>query len=479
MSLVEKSLLQTAKSTSTTPRYRMLETIREFGMEQMAASGEVADVRLAHATYFKNLVDEADRYVRTAEQLPWLRLLEAERDNVLAALKYFGDVGRVPDVMNLVSKLGWHWMTNGNHVDIVTWVTFALSVEGDVDPVDRLIAEAFLAVNTVAWNVRVATDEIEAGLARLKALSIEVTALVDSGKAPPMMFLLAPIIAMFSDDIPTAERLTEKAIDSDDPWLAAAIRTFRAAIAENTGDVARMRVDGEIALAKFRELGERWGLANSLQLIGQIELMEGNIEAAAAAYEEALEHAITIGSGEDVATMRLRLADILTRLGDVEGAKRHAVLGREAADLAGSPGEALFMSMIEVEIARAQGEYAAAKALCDQTMEVMRGFPYVHPIKSHGIAVILASAAKIEIDLGHDSSQAWEYVDEAYDRLQRHVDQLFRRTHGLDQIAPRQHQRVPQTPGDPRRGGGESSARYVGAGLGHRRLLRVRGAGEG
>jgi len=410
-SLVDKSLLQVATSAGDQPRYRMLETIREFGMERMAERSEVGRIRRSHAEHFAAVVAAADPHLRSAEQLEWMAILAVERDNILAALKYFGDDGQAAPAIALVNLLGWYWMTLGSHGELVTWVSFALDIPGEVDEIERLMAEAFVAINTIAWDTKGSHDEIEAGLSRLAEVG-ERLALAPED-APKMLTLLAPIVAMFVGDTERVGGLLERALHHDDPWIAAALRTFRAAMAENAGDVTSMRMDAELSLAAFRELGERWGMANSLQVLGQLELMEGNLAAAAAAYREGVELATALGGREDIAIIRLRLADILTRLGDAPGASEQAELALEAAAQSGSPIETLYTHIVQVELARASGDLDAACRLRDEVLDRLRRLPAVHPIQGPGLAVLLATAAKIDLDV-HDPDAARLHLDEAY-----------------------------------------------------------------
>jgi predicted ATPase/DNA-binding SARP family transcriptional activator len=410
-SLVDKSLLHVATSSGIEPRYRMLETIREFGLERMAERNEVGQLRAAHAAYYAALVAEADPHLRSAEQLEWMATLAIERDNILAALKYFSDEENAAAALALVNLLGWYWMTLGNHGEIVTWVSYALDIAGNPDPGQRLMAEAFLAINTLAWEVKGSHDEVAAGMTYLADVSSRMEALGED--APPMLSLLTPIIAIFVGDDERGARLIEAALNNDDPWMVAAVRTFRASIAENVGDAEGMRKDAELSLAAFRALGERWGMANSLQVLGQLELMEGNLDAAAAAYLEALELAEVIGAREDLAFMRLRLADIVARQGDPVGAAEHARLAHQATQRSGSSIESIFTEIIRVEIARVAGDLEAARRMRDESLQRLGRLPQVHPILGHGMAVMLATAAKIDVADG-DLPAAKARLVEAY-----------------------------------------------------------------
>ena len=87
-SLVDKSLLQPVADGT---RLRMLETIREFGAEKLAGRGEVGELRRRHAAHYSALMSEAAPRLLTRDQLSWLAALRADRDNILAALRYWCD----------------------------------------------------------------------------------------------------------------------------------------------------------------------------------------------------------------------------------------------------------------------------------------------------------------------------------------------------------------------------------------------------
>ena len=92
--LVDKSLLVLEDDG---PRYRMLETIREFGIDRLAERGEVDAVRTAHAQYFADLITDVVPQLRDRRQRAAMRVIAAEHDNVLAALRHLvdrGDAGR-------------------------------------------------------------------------------------------------------------------------------------------------------------------------------------------------------------------------------------------------------------------------------------------------------------------------------------------------------------------------------------------------
>ena len=90
--LVERSLLQVVPDSAPT-RYRMLETLREYGLEKLEEAGELQAVRTRHARYFAQLAARAEPELRRADQRRWYALLQDERENIVAGLRHLGDTG--------------------------------------------------------------------------------------------------------------------------------------------------------------------------------------------------------------------------------------------------------------------------------------------------------------------------------------------------------------------------------------------------
>src|SRR5260370_40994972 len=83
-----KSLLRQVVQGGEEPRLRMLATIREYGLEALAASGEMASTRRAHAVYYLRLSEDAETEIGGPQQAAWLDRLEREHDNLRAALQW-------------------------------------------------------------------------------------------------------------------------------------------------------------------------------------------------------------------------------------------------------------------------------------------------------------------------------------------------------------------------------------------------------
>ena len=107
------------------PRYRMLETLREYGIERLGEQGDLGRMRTAHAHYFAALVDEADSHLRGPDQVPWYRRLTAERDNVHAGLRWICDEGDARRALHMAVSLGWFWTLSSSSDEAIASLRMA------------------------------------------------------------------------------------------------------------------------------------------------------------------------------------------------------------------------------------------------------------------------------------------------------------------------------------------------------------------
>ncbi len=385
------------------PRYRMLETIREYGTEQLDEAGELAEVRTAHARYFAALVDEADLHLRQADQLEWFRLLRAERENVLAGLRWLVETQDAATALRLAVSMVWFWLLAGSPNDAVTVMRQALAAEGEADPLDRLIATTVVTLS----------EELESS-ADLKAMA---GGLLDEAEALqpsrwPLVVISLPMLAWLAGDAPRADALFEQARAHDDPWVRACVPLAKAQWAENEGNVDGMRQYFAEALPAFREIGERWGITATLIGLGGLAMLDSDLEAAEAALEDAgtlLEDFDALG---ERAMLQLRLADVTLRRGKADEALRHARRAREGADLASAEwaiaGAGLARILWQV------GEREEAKELIASVQEIAERIGGERqPGGGHLQAIVFGAAAMIELEDG-DPDLARGLLQRAY-----------------------------------------------------------------
>jgi non-specific serine/threonine protein kinase len=127
-SLVSKSLLRQIESDGT-PRLTMLETIREFGLEQLSSAQELDSARRAHAEYYLSFTEVAERELTGADQKNWLRRLEREQDNLRAALHWAIEHQEGELAQRMAGALQPFWLTRGYWSEGRRWLEESLAMD--------------------------------------------------------------------------------------------------------------------------------------------------------------------------------------------------------------------------------------------------------------------------------------------------------------------------------------------------------------
>jgi predicted ATPase/DNA-binding CsgD family transcriptional regulator len=244
-SLIDKSLVRRDDSAAAEPRFDILETIREFGLEMVVAANEEANVRAVHAAYFVDLAARAA--VRGPGQSDAHHQLQAELPNLRAAFAWCSE--HDPSAaLQLAAQLGRFWFRTGHHREGCDWLGRALAGAPDADP-----------------NLRVAA---------LCSLGDLVRELGDRPQAE-RAFAAARVLAGANDDL-----LGE-----------AAALTGLAALANDVSDFVAQKPLNEAAVSLWRVTGDRAGLAQALHHLAWAEAGFENYTTAHLYLREALEHA--------------------------------------------------------------------------------------------------------------------------------------------------------------------------------------------
>src|SRR5215208_6135993 len=129
-SLMDKSLLRQEEGPNGEPRFVMLETVHEYAREKLQESAEAQEIKRVHAEYFLTLAEEAYPELKGANQLQWLERLEAEHDNMRAALPWALERKDVELALRLGGALWWFWSVRGYHSEGRRWLEEALAIDG-------------------------------------------------------------------------------------------------------------------------------------------------------------------------------------------------------------------------------------------------------------------------------------------------------------------------------------------------------------
>ena len=410
LALADKSLLQTVSEPQL--RYRMLETIREYGRERLAEQGlrEAADT--AHARYFAALTETLEPVLRRRDQLVAFATLRAEQDNIAVALRQLGSSGDLDRAVAMTLARVWFWTVTEDHAEVVTWTDFVLGLPGAAEHRWSVYLRAagglaLLASGSVQMNADGART-----VARFREIVEELAA---APPAPsPALAVLGPVLAYFSGDTERGQRWCEQLVQAQDPWTRAATRMMRANFAENQGDSAAMRIDVDAALVDFEAIGDRWGIATTLNCRAWLRTLQSDARGAIADYERALLQLRELQTSEEDLLLYLRLAALRVRVGDFDGARRDLAVARGPA--AKGPQSAigrLLIDSVAVRLEFAAGHLPVALATCRRLraeLAAQTGTEWMH---AHGVTVVLSATAAVAVLVG-DLEQARIDVETAY-----------------------------------------------------------------
>ncbi|WP_433163542.1 BTAD domain-containing putative transcriptional regulator [Kribbella sp. CA-247076] len=406
-SLVDKSLVEAAADDRSV-RYRMLETVRAYGAEQLKDSGEYGRFRHAHTSYFSRLLRQARPKLRTAEQTQWIARLTAENENLLDALRAAIDTGSARTAVQLVSVLGEYWNMCGRPSESVTWLRAALDVPGPSSPIDRAAALMLYSLGTISRSDDPAGAFPHAlrGLAEVRLLSRRHAAVAASGIG---LFANA-IWAMIRWDKAGCFRELEKAREHNDPWTRNMGVMMTAMFRENEGEVDQMAADLTLALDGFRSLGDRFGISLALRGLSSYQGNKGDHAGAVASLEEALSLLQELGTTDGVTQILGQSAVSRIELGDLDGARddlrRAMQLAEETGSRSGQGMAYAGMSRIALRAGRLdEAQELAERAYSMLDLEAERMAP-------HGQAMMLAQLSRVSVARG-ELEQAVDYNRQA------------------------------------------------------------------
>ncbi|MCY1142047.1 BTAD domain-containing putative transcriptional regulator [Actinoplanes sp. Pm04-4] len=387
--LVDKSLLVLGGDG----RYRMLETIREYGLERLAEAGESESQRRALAAWLIELAGQADPQLRGADQLAWLRQLATEHDNLHASVRAAIKAGDRATAAALVARLGWYWWLSGHRSEGAALAAEVASMSGDTDPEDRALTHTYAAINGLEGGLAVDHVQEQFRLAQEHSAGL--------GSKHPALRLIPPLAVMFEDPSgPEAGfRLVEPLFDDPEPWLRAVAKMFVSQLRLNFGQSAELaEAEMREALAEFREIGERWGIGFALSLLGDLAAARGDFATAVDWQREAIDLVREVGVREDLPQMEVRLAHQLWMAGEVDEARTVLKQARVAAEQVALPEVLASVAYGHATFARMEGDLEEARLGMDAALARMRHPAVVPQFKAmalHTQGLISAAAGDL------------------------------------------------------------------------------------
>jgi tetratricopeptide (TPR) repeat protein len=296
-SLLDKSLLRQEEGPNGEPRFVMLETVHEFAREKLGESAEAEQIKRVHAQYFLTLAEEAYPELKGANQLEWLERLEAEHDNMRAALSWALQRKEVELALRLGGALWWFWSMRGYYSEGRRWLEAALAMDGRVSLEVRAMALA--GVGELA--------EIQGDLDRAQEACQEDLELLEHEASDAKLNLLVCLgwVALDKEEHSQAQQLFEESLAlsrecSDTWWLASSLLGL-ATLSHNRSDSERATELYKESMDLFREQGDKQSLAYCLTNLAMLVYSQGDLGRAAKLTEEGVALLRELGARGDVA----------------------------------------------------------------------------------------------------------------------------------------------------------------------------------
>ncbi len=261
--LVDKSLVSTVGRG--TRRYRLLETIRTYAADRLAAAGAEAAARQSHAAHYIALAEHAAQRLETSDQRIWLDQLAAEQPNLRASLAYSIDAGDIDAAWRSVAALQRFWDVTGQRREAHEWIQRTLALG---DPPATPLAVAGLAAasailhpldSRAAFDLARQAEQLAAGLDDLtRAKAARAVGMSAIWVQPELVRpALQEALARFGDDHPWESALTMQGLASTSGALGEALQW------------------GRDSVASFRSVGDQMYAANTLFIMAQSSIYAG------------------------------------------------------------------------------------------------------------------------------------------------------------------------------------------------------------
>src|SRR5262249_29199811 len=357
-SLVDKSLLQQTETAGAEARFRMLETIAEFGREQLIAGGEAAEVQRAHADIFVNVAEKTELELLGSQQEAGLDKLEMEHGNLRAAILWAERNRQAQIGLRLAGAIWRFWEMRGYLAEGQRFLHRLLQLEpapGTMKPrLKALYAAGILAASQ--YNYQDARRYFSEQLALHRQLDDKW------GVANSLNNL--GIIALRQHDYNSARTLYEESVSL---WLELGNERAIALALGNLGNVADLTGDYKTATAYYQESRELFetmpdsrGVALSLHHLGDVARHQGDYERARSLYDQSLRILMELGDRRALGHLLTDMGKMAADRGDFADSRRlheeSMVIFSELGDVRGIAN--LLEAIMRIAVARGQLERA-------------------------------------------------------------------------------------------------------------------------
>jgi predicted ATPase len=355
-------------------RYTMLETVRAYGLERLAADADEEAARQRHAAHYRALALLAEQEWRGAEQRVWLDRLEVEFDNFRAALRFFTDRGEGADALRIIARLWMFWLVRGHRPEARHWLKLGLELE-------QAPSEARVLGLRELGRMSFSMGESETAITVLKE-GLETAELLGDRRAKAYARSALGLAYYFHGDFQDARRMHEAGLamhrENGDTVLVSIAALELARVLLAIGDVETAEPLHLESLALHRARGDVWQQMWAHVNAGTLAELKGEPRSASAQVREALAMSRSLRDQWGTSECLNRLAWYAADLG--QPALSATLLGAAAAGM-------------RVEGARQQGAWRARQAECERKVREALGSGF-----DSAFAAGLAVGPDIDVD---------------------------------------------------------------------------------
>jgi non-specific serine/threonine protein kinase len=362
--LVENSLLRQVEREGE-PRFAMLETLREFGAEQLDSTGQADQTRARHAEHFLSLAEAAMVRLGGKERTGWLERLESAHGNLRAALSWWIEQGDSHRSLRLAGALWQFWWWRSHLAEGRQWLERALALPGAADH-PAALARVLTGIGALAETQG---DYAVAGEHHERAVALWQDLGDLRGLAVSLLFRW--LVSFNADDQEGMTALSTESLrlfrELDDPWGIAMSLMEQGVMAMRRHDHAEAESVLGDAIGGFQAVGDAWGVAICQGVHGNVATDRGDYEQAAGFLRESLTTLLALNDLWGVATVLPASSRMLGEQGQWERAVRISGAIARLHETMGAPLKVPFRQRYEQTLAESRirlGEerYAAAWA---------------------------------------------------------------------------------------------------------------------
>jgi predicted ATPase/DNA-binding SARP family transcriptional activator len=380
--LVGKSLV-VAEVESTPACYRLLETLRAYGLRRLDEAGETDLLRGRHVDYLLVLAQEVTPRLRSRAQLEAERELDSRHDDIRAALRWLSDRGAIDQLGDLAQALGWFWYLGGHRREGVRWLAAARQTNRPRERATALVWHALLAldhqpVSALRPDLHAAGQVLRReGHDADRAFAGFVAALLATEEGDPEA---AAHIA--------ASRRAARAA-GDDRALAD-LDLIEAMGLIQRGQLLEGAATIRSALDRLSTSGDRFGQVHAALMLAQLDAWSGGVERALAALHRGLGLASELHLRDLEALLETRLAGVLAEQADVTAAEQAVIRARSIAIRLSSERLAVHADQAAGVVAVVAGDLEAGRRLHRRVLEWFeaREQPVVAATQLHHLGVV-------------------------------------------------------------------------------------------